>query len=102
MFDEEKEEDEEGEEVEEEEEEPEEEVEEEPQRPVTTELLENEHHENLFVDHPARDRAVQVFAEKIGDDKARRLEHAILKRCDQESRLWHVASSWDNFVFKRM
>jgi DNA-directed RNA polymerase subunit M/transcription elongation factor TFIIS len=81
-------------EIDEEEEEEEEEV------APTRELVEHKY-ENLFIDHPVRDLAIQIF-QTVLPEEARKLENHILRRCDRDARLWEVDATWDNMPFVRM
>lgn len=58
-------------------------------------------YENLFIDHPVRDLAIQIF-QTVLPEEARKLENHVLRRCDRDARLWEVDATWDNVPFVRM
>lgn len=60
-------------------------------------------YENLFIDHPIREKASILFGDAIGDESmGRTLEENILRRCDQEAHTWEIDASWDHGPFLRM
>lgn len=80
-----------------------EEEEEDDVEPVPTHEVVAHTYENLFVDHPIREKASILFGDAIGDEAiGRTLEEHILRRCDQEAHKWELDASWEYGPFLRM
>lgn len=80
-----------------------EEPDEEPAVPEIARDVVTHRYENLFVDHPIREKAAILFEDAIGDEElGRSLEENVLRRCDQDARKWEVDASWSHGPFLRM